>query len=92
MPAQAEGCVSRERCKDFEWTIERLGAGATAQGAQLTVLMDLRDELKRLNGLLFCRNFVDLPRVLRAIRKNTTRPKRMKMTARTHLLTKRRTA
>ena len=76
-----------QRWKDHNWTPE-----GTYPGAQLAVLMDLRDELKALNGLLHCGNFVGIPRSLKAIRKNTTRTPRQKVTARTHLLAKRRAA
>jgi hypothetical protein len=40
------------------------------------VLMDLRDELQRLNALLHCKNFVAIPRKLDAIAANTREPKR----------------
>lgn len=36
---------------------------------QLAVLMDLRDELQRLNSLLHCANFTNMPRDLRAIKR-----------------------
>jgi hypothetical protein len=39
------------------------------------LLMDLRDELKKLNALLGCENFIAVPRILRSIRANTTKPK-----------------
>ncbi len=38
-------------------------------GAQLAVLMDIRDELQRLNGLLHCGNFTGIPMTLRSIRR-----------------------
>jgi len=51
-------------------------------GAMLAVLMDIRDELQRLNELLHCRNFLDVPHTLRRIdrrlatsRKLTRRPR-----------------
>jgi hypothetical protein len=47
-------------------------------GAQLAVLMDIREELRKLNGLLHCPNFIGMPHTLSAIRKNTTKPKRRK--------------
>lgn len=42
----------------------------------VAVLMDIRDELQRLNQLLHCSNFIDIPRRLSKIAANTTRPKR----------------
>lgn len=36
---------------------------------QLAVLMDIRDELKKLNALLGCQNFIGIPTTLRSIRR-----------------------
>lgn len=41
--------------------------------AQLAVLMDIRDELQTLNRVFQCSAFLEIPRVLRAIRRNTIR-------------------
>lgn len=41
--------------------------------ALLAVAMDVRDELRALNQHLRCHNFVDMPRVLRQVRANTSR-------------------
>ena len=38
---------------------------------QLAVLMDIRDELKRLNAFLHCPNAVAIPKLLRSIQRNT---------------------
>lgn len=47
------------------------------QYAQLAVMLDIRDELQRLNALLHCSNFTSIPRVLRTIsRKVPTRRRR----------------
>lgn len=45
-------------------------------GAQIAVLMDIRDELKKLNDLLGCRNFINIPLSLNQIEENTRRRKR----------------
>jgi hypothetical protein len=42
---------------------------------------EIRDELQRLNALLSCPNFVQIPQVLRAIRANTARPRRRRSPA-----------
>lgn len=42
----------------------------------LQVLMDIRGELKRLNGLLNCHNFTSIPHTLSAIKRNTTKRRR----------------
>ncbi len=41
--------------------------------AELAVMMDIRDELKSLNRLLQCPNFLDIPKRLRKIDRNTAR-------------------
>ncbi len=74
------------RQKDKDWCV------ATAEGRlydpsygfqpqSLAVLMDIRDELKRLNSLLHCHNFTDIPFVLRSIKQNTVKPKPRKKKA-----------
>ena len=40
-------------------------------GVQLAVLLDIRDELQKLNHLLHCSNFTGIPRALSRIRSNT---------------------
>lgn len=44
----------------------------------IAVLMDIRDELKTLNQLFHCSNFVAIPTILRAIRRNTTKRRHKK--------------
>ena len=65
-----------QRHKDGVWNCGVNGEMSFA-GAQLAVLMDIRDELKELNGLLRCPNFVAIPRLLRGIRLNTGQRKRV---------------
>jgi hypothetical protein len=48
---------------------------------QIILLQEIRDELQRLNALLSCPNFVQIPQVLRAIRANTARPRRRRSPA-----------
>lgn len=42
------------------------------------LLMDIRDELKRLNGVLHCPNFLAIPFKLDAIKRNTTKKRTRK--------------
>lgn len=49
--------------------------------AQLAVLMDIRDELKKLNKLLYCSNFTGIPTTLRSIRR--AMPTKRRKTTRT---------
>lgn len=63
--------------RNIEWTIQKgLGGNYSYDQAQLAVLMDIRDELRKLNRLLGCQNFVEVPTILRGIRRNTTKSKR----------------
>lgn len=55
------------RHKDTEWNLpERF---PDWNHAQVALLMDLRDELKQLNQLLHRQNFIEIPRILRGIRR-----------------------
>jgi len=42
------------------------------------LLMDIRDELKRLNSVLHCSSFLDIPHKLDVIKRNTTKKPRAK--------------
>lgn len=46
--------------------------------AHAAILMDIRDELQKLNGLFRCMNFLNIPFKLDKIVKNTSKPKRKK--------------
>ena len=74
------------RRKDANWRLNpntQTGVVTTAE-AQLAVLMDLRDELKWLNDLLHCSNFVGIPQTLRMIQQHTKpKPKPKKKPIRT---------
>jgi hypothetical protein len=58
------------RGKDYDWDVYAFDNGEAAwDKVQIIVLMDIRDELKKLNALLRCENFVSIPRTLKGIRK-----------------------
>lgn len=63
-----------ERYKDNPWKVSE----KSYDSATLCVLMDIRDELKELNRTFNCTNFTEMPKVLRDIRQNTTKPRRPK--------------
>lgn len=42
----------------------------------VALLMDIRRELKKLNRLLHCSNFMEIPWKLNKIARNTTKPRR----------------
>lgn len=58
------------RHKDQEWN---LPATSSYDSATLATLMDIRDELKTLNKVFACHNFVSIPHKLRNIVTNTNR-------------------
>lgn len=67
------------RHKNATWNLEEPSPGM--DGAQLAALMDIRDELQKLNAVFACGNFQSIPRELRAInrelkiiRKATVKP------------------
>ena len=67
------------RHKNAAWTVPTDLNGSIAWGgAQLAVLMDLRDELQRLNNLLACQNFLGIPHTLRSINRKLTKPRAKK--------------
>ena len=67
------------RYKDVAWNLDE--DDACYERAHLAVLMDIRDELKRLNGLLHCANFVGIPTDLRRIARNTAKPTKERATS-----------
>lgn len=71
--------MSNTRKKDTNWKIDTNADGTTPiQDAHLAVFMDIRDELKVLNRLLHCPNFVAIPGILTAIRVNTIKARKRK--------------
>jgi hypothetical protein len=68
---------TRRKDKDWIVTDDNTGAriGNWAQ-VQVALLMDLRDELKKLNALLHCHNFVEIPSILRKLERNTKKKRK----------------
>lgn len=64
------------RHKDGRWSLPETGIGW--EHVNVAVLMDIRDELQRLNSLLYCHNFTGIPETLRGIKRNTMKPRRRK--------------
>lgn len=65
------------RHKNSNWTLP--DGPLEYAAASLAVLMDIRDELQTLNSVFRCRNFQDIPGILRTIRGNTSRIKKDKL-------------
>ena len=60
------------KTKGWDWSLSPNADGRYGiDVAQLSVLMDIRDELQRLNGILQCPNFIAVPAKLDQIAKNT---------------------
>ena len=56
------------RCKDVNWEVHPTKPGGnlySQEQAQFATLLDIRDELKRLNELLHCQNFIGIPATLK---------------------------
>jgi hypothetical protein len=64
--------VVDKRKKDLNWQVaDEQGQllNITGGSAHLAVMMDIRDELQRLNRLLHCQSFINIPSRLQAIEK-----------------------
>jgi len=76
--------MADRRRRDANWQIGNdRGEILTWEEVQVAVLMDIREELKRLNNVLQCPNFIAVPRKLddikselRQVRLNTRKKKR----------------
>lgn len=79
--------MADRRKKDIDWTVaEADGSVPTWERASIAVLMDIRDELRRIavqntDRTLRCPNFLAIPETLRAIRRNTAKPRKRKKLA-----------
>lgn len=66
--------MSDTRKQNVSWKLpERL---QTWEQANAAILMDLRDELQKLNRVFECYRFLRIPEELKQIRRNTTKRRR----------------
>jgi hypothetical protein len=66
-----------KRFKDRQWILNKDHQGYLSwDQIHAALLMDIRDELTRINMRLNCRETLAMPELLRKIAKNTTKPKR----------------
>lgn len=71
--------LDRRQTKDNEYRVWKNEDGTWEVGyCQLTVLMDIRDELKKLNAVLHCPNFLGIPHELRQIKERLPKRRRKK--------------
>lgn len=59
-----------------QWKTPANDKGFTWDHVQLEVLMDIRDELQKLNRVFACGNFQRIPLVLDEIKRNTKKPRK----------------
>lgn len=72
----------RTKFKDIEWDLaDSAGNISTWERVQIAVLMDIRDELHRLNNVIQCHNFIAVPGKLDRIIRNTTKRRKRTVTA-----------
>jgi hypothetical protein len=66
-----------QRRKNVSWPVaEADGQMPTWERAGIAVLMDIRDELQRLNAAIYCVNCQAIPRQLARIARNTAKPRK----------------
>jgi hypothetical protein len=70
--------MTDRRQKNANWNVNSSDGMQTWDGAQLAVLMDIRDELQALRRRADCYETLQIPALLRAIKRNTTKPRKRK--------------
>jgi len=64
--------VPHSELRNVAWNVWQEADGKyTAESVERAILLDIREELRQLNRLLHCSNFIQIPRTLRAIERNT---------------------
>lgn len=61
-----------------DWYLIGTGNGLTTERIAVLILSDIRREMRKLNAVLACPNFQDIPRKLDRISKNTAKPRKRK--------------
>lgn len=74
--------MGRSRSANVEWDL------ASDQGLHLDslmyqhiqcqLLMDIRQDLRDVKNVVGCHNFIDVPNILRGVRRNTAKPRKPK--------------
>lgn len=71
--------MADQRFKNQDWRLAtNLDGTVPITHVQTAVLMDIRDELQRLNSLLHCYRFIGIPNQLEKIVRNTAKRRRKK--------------
>ncbi len=72
------------RHKNIEWSVPELTRNANgsrtlaSDSIQISLLLDIRDELKQLNRVFACHRFTGFPNTLDRIARNTAKPRQKK--------------
>jgi hypothetical protein len=70
--------VPHSNLKGNNWPIWGDSDGYSDESVQRSILLDIRSELEKLNGLLACPSFLHIPDSLRQIARNTRRNRKIK--------------
>lgn len=82
MPPRLGAGMTDRRKRNANWLIGlELDGTYTHEAAQLAVLMDIRDELQAIRRRYDCLDTLSIPSLLRAIKKNTTKPRKRRRPA-----------
>lgn len=65
--------------KNAEWKMPNDGEELTWGAAHGAILMDIRDELQKLNRVFQCYRFLAIPDTLNQIKRNTTKRRKKKV-------------
>lgn len=65
--------------RDTDWNVTIDGNSWSHDQIHMALLVDIRRELKKLNAVFACPNFLEVPRTLRDIKRNTAKRKRPKV-------------
>jgi hypothetical protein len=65
--------------RNVSWAFWKYDDGSlNMETVNAIILLDIREELKTLNRVFACQNFLQVPKVLRDIRRNTTKKPKKK--------------
>lgn len=64
------------QARNRDWDVADETGNITWECVAIAVQMDIRNELRRIRRTLDCTNFHAIPEIMRAIRRNTAKPKK----------------
>lgn len=72
--------ISRDQTRNLTFRLNVDGNAWDTDRIQAAVLMDIRDELQKLNAVFHCSNFLGIPRELRLIKERLPKRRKRKTT------------